>query len=448
MNPTHTQRLTRLSPLLLLPVLLASCYEGSSSDSANATEAVGTDTSPTDASGSVDPDAPPPAPTGGMPTAVECDETGAPDTIDCLYERIIDDGLQTVEEVIPLLPEDMRTALFLMEESRSRHQASREFPRVILYGDDSRLIFSMSTTPTDPLYETLELVELQDDGSFKFRQLDMDTDPPHLAEDDVACQGCHSPRPRLIWGQYRTWPGSYELGPSNTQAQLELQQRLPERFGSLIVKDYDASPPAWSVEVWNFQQNRLMMRHHAQLAKASSAYTLRMRYRLAGSACEGDYDATGDLMAELGLSPEDTRADLLFGEINASTDIDWYGGGGSVGEVLVDVAAIDLLYHDHDEELETIVAPYIDALSPMYSLSHEYYDAYEGLLPFDIPAELNGVSAGSDGGYNGYGGNYGGLRLRGYLGAFDRTPPLYSGLDHEDIKARYCDHIADQLASL
>ncbi len=393
-----------------------------------------------------DSDSPPSGPTGGMPTEVDCDATGAPETIDCLYEQVIDNGLTTVAEVLPLLPEDIRTALFLMEESRSRHQASREFPRIVMYGDDSRFIVSVSSMPTDPLYETLEMIELQDDGEFKFRQLDMSTTPPLLGADDSTCQACHGPRPRLIWGQYRTWPGNYEIGASNTEGQHELQARLPDRFGPMIARPYDASPPAWSVEVWNYQQNRLMMRHHAQFMQASGAYTTKMRYRLLNGACGGS--DIGDEMSEIGLTPADTRADLLFPEVQADESIDWYGGGGSVGDVLIDVAAIDLLYLDGDDELEAIVQPYIDALTPMYSLSQDYYDEYNGLLPFDLPAELNGVSAYSDAGYNGYGGNYGGLRLKGYLGAFEREIPLYAGLDTGAINAEICSHVAAKLASL
>ncbi len=296
---------------------------------------------------------------GDAPLDVDCDAGGPPQTIDCLYRQVIDNDITTVEDVIPLLSEDLRTGLFLMEESRSRHQASRDYPRVILYGSDARFIFSMSTTPTDPLLETIEMIELQDDGELKFRQLDMSASPPKLGADDVACQACHGPRPRLIWGQYRTWPGSYEVGPSNTATHEALQERIPDRFGALIVKPYDASPPAWSVEVWNYQQNRVMMEHHAQRMKASAAYTTKMRYQLVSAAC-GGYDV-GSAMQELGFSPADTRADLLVGEVQDTDDIDWYGGGGSVADVLIDVAAIDVLYMDGDTELEAIVAPYNNA---------------------------------------------------------------------------------------
>lgn len=381
-----------------------------------------------------DPDAPP---TGGVPTDVTCEDQGEPRTIDCYYQQLVDAGITTVEDAIPFLPEDIRDGLFLMEASRSRHQATTEYPRVVLYGKDSDFIVSMSSLPSDPLYEVLEMIEFQDDGNFKFRQLDMSTDPPSLSADDVACQGCHGPRPRLIWGQYRTWPGNYEV---DGEVQEQLRERAPERFGDLL--------GGWSVEIWNFQQNRLMMRHHAQFMKASGAYTPQMRYRIASSMCEGSSEDVTELMKQLGFSAVDTRGDLLAGEVQPDADLNWYGGGGRVSQVLQDVAVIDILYQDRDTELESILQPYIDALTPLYSLSQDYYDGYGGLLPFDLPADGpgNGASApGPDGSYNGYGGNYGGLRLTGYLGAWTYEVPLFAGMYHEPIRAEFCSHVASKL---
>ena len=56
----------------------------------------------------------------------------------------------------------------------TRHKTAR----IIFYGKDARLVVSMSSLPSDPLYETMELVEQLPDGSCKFRQLDMSTDRP------------------------------------------------------------------------------------------------------------------------------------------------------------------------------------------------------------------------------------------------------------------------------
>jgi len=226
---------------------------------------------------------------------------------------------------------------------------------------------------------------------------------------------------------------------------------VPERFGALDLH----GAPGWSVELWNFQQNRLTMRHHAQFMKASDAYDTRMRYRIAQTMCDEDYGALEGLMRELGFTAVDTRSDLLAGEVGPDEGLDWYGGGGTISDVLQDVAVIDLLYQDGDTELEAIVQPYIDALSPLYTLSQSYYDSYNGLLPFDVPAHGpgNGYSAASPEGdgydgysYNGYGGNYGGLRLQGYLGAWATYPvPLFEGIDHNPIRAAFCERITSQL---
>lgn len=89
MNRTHKKRPGRISPLLFAPLLLPACYGGPDSDFAEDTEAADTDGAPPDDDGGgddPDSDSPPAAPTGGVPTEVDCEGSGAPDTIDGLYK--------------------------------------------------------------------------------------------------------------------------------------------------------------------------------------------------------------------------------------------------------------------------------------------------------------------------------------------------------------------------
>lgn len=406
-----------------------------------------------------DPDTPP-----DDPAEVSCDDAGPPRTIDCFYDAILESDAQTVAEALALLPDDLRSNMFFMAGSESRHMATMDNPRVILYGDDASFLVSMSTLPDDPLYEVFELMELRPDGNFKLRQLEMNTDPPRLGRNDTACQVCHSPRVRPLWGQYRTWIGEmdFELqklfGEDQTQEQKEeLAARLPERFGPLILPEYGVFP-GWSSEVWNFQFARLMNVHLTQMMRTSDAYTQHMRYRLAASLC-GDtaYSINrGALMTELGIEPEDSRADLRFDQFPGDADHDYYTGGGMVSEELVEVAVVDLVFGDGDARLGEILQPIADFLAPMYSLDAERYAAHDGYLPFDIPEQFNGGSGflvfpNGEEVYSGYGGNYQGYRLVGYQGFWAHNS-IYrargadpSLLDGGSVREAFCEHVSSKI---
>jgi hypothetical protein len=394
---------------------------------------------------------------GNNAASRKCTPEFPPRTIQCFYDKIMEQGITTVEDAIPLLPEDTRSALFLMQESKSRHQASQEKPRVILYGHDAEFIVAFSSTPgthgsippeEDAAYEQIELVEFQEDGSFKFSMLDMNPieggGPVLRNSEDGGCKSCHHTRERLIWGQYRNWPGNYEIDGSG---QVELRTRLPERFKSIISSPYRASLPAWSVEVWNYQQNRLMFKHHSQIMKSSEQYDTAMRYKIVSTLQCADNNVMASLMLEMGFSPRDTRAERPAFEVFDDAGMDWFGGGpGTLMDALFDVAVIDLIYQDGDKELERILKPYADALQPVYKLSQDYYNKFYNpnlgysLLPFDIPNALNGASNA----YLGYGGNYGGLRLRGYENAWGEYPSVYFSrydLEHDAIEQEFCDYI-------
>src|SRR5262249_2377892 len=79
-------------------------------------------------------------------------------------------------------PASMGESFTLMETSRSRHAASRERPRIIMYGTDARFLVAASTDPADRLYEVLEMAELDEaSGKWRFRDLDMRATPARLS---------------------------------------------------------------------------------------------------------------------------------------------------------------------------------------------------------------------------------------------------------------------------
>ncbi len=324
-------------------------------------------------------------------------------SIDCFYHEIINNGVATVADAIPLLPDDMKKELFLMTETKSRHKADEQHPRIVMYGDNAELIVSMSSHPEDPMYEVFELIEPLSDGGYKFRLIDMTTNPPSLSQNDTGCQSCHSEKVRPIWNGYRNWPG---LKETTQQERSNYAAALPQRMGLL---DEQAR---WSGEVWNFQHARLYIRNLMKIAKTSDRYDRKMRFSIAADACKADYN--GNYLKDLGIDASDINAGVRWFERTERDEANYrYFTGSNTPELaMVEVAIIDLLYLDKDEYLQSLLTPFIEFMQSYYPLSQSYYDQHNGLLPFAVPQGSNGGSK------YGYGGRYYGLHLFGHYSDF------------------------------
>lgn len=117
--------------------------------------------------------------------------------------------ITNVADFLSVLPPFMGESYVLMEESRSRHQASTEYPRLIMYGPDARMLIGVSSHPLDPLREVVELAELDErTGLWRFSQLDFRNTFVHDTSTE-SCAGCHGSPQRPIWGEYPNWPGAF-----------------------------------------------------------------------------------------------------------------------------------------------------------------------------------------------------------------------------------------------
>ncbi|MEM6989297.1 MAG: hypothetical protein AAF721_02330 [Myxococcota bacterium] len=137
-------------------------------------------------------------------------------TVQGIYDYVREHDIDNVSDLLAALPPSMGGSFVLMESSRSRHLADLEHPRVIMYGLDSRFIMSAGGVPEDPLYEVIEMAEMDaETGLWIFRALDFDVDPPELGQSDASCQGCHGDPVRPIWGNYPDWPGAFGENENN-----------------------------------------------------------------------------------------------------------------------------------------------------------------------------------------------------------------------------------------
>lgn len=130
------------------------------------------------------------------------------------------EGITSLQEVLPRLPQEHRANFVLMRQSSSFQRTDDPMrPRAILYGNDGELIFAFNGKG-----DSLEMMEKRGDA-IAFARLDFVAGQPPVRQDRV-CNACHGGRP--LWGQYRRWGGMYGGD----------QEMVPS--GSLEEKDYFA----------------------------------------------------------------------------------------------------------------------------------------------------------------------------------------------------------------
>lgn len=124
--------------------------------------------------------------------------------------------VNSIDALIPALPESHRRSFVLMCESRSRQGASAKDPRAILFGDDGRFVMSFTGDPDLAGYDSLEMYEVNPETfEFEFYAIEF---PPLRGPDGTvvppmknphSCRHCHGPDPKPRWSSYPVWPGAY-----------------------------------------------------------------------------------------------------------------------------------------------------------------------------------------------------------------------------------------------
>ncbi|MEM9563058.1 MAG: hypothetical protein AAGA93_10590 [Actinomycetota bacterium] len=156
-----------------------------------------------------------------------------------IVELVEGQAITNVADLLSALPPYMGESFVLMDESRSRHRASIDYPRLILYGPDARLLIGVSSHPADPLREVVELAELDEtSGLWRFSQLDFRTTFVHDT-DASSCAGCHGSPQRPIWGSYPDWPGAFagddeRLTGPQAHSLMRLKADPIDRFHTIV----------------------------------------------------------------------------------------------------------------------------------------------------------------------------------------------------------------------
>ena len=126
----------------------------------------------------------------------------------------------TVDQLLPLLPQQMRANPLLVYDSRALRldRVNMKTPRIILFNEDASLIMAITKHPGDALIaageDSLEVIQLNEQTK-KFEMLDLvfnGQESPFdraLEKNPKLCLTCHGANPRPVFNDYNAWPGFY-----------------------------------------------------------------------------------------------------------------------------------------------------------------------------------------------------------------------------------------------
>jgi hypothetical protein len=123
--------------------------------------------------------------------------------------------VDSIRELIPLLPAELRRNFTFVYDSRSpfRSSISPDYPRVILFADDARLVLTFTGDEQKPGSDLLEILSF-DDRTARFEPKSYllpiaQRRNVQLPSEATNCAQCHGADPRPIFDSYPLWPGFY-----------------------------------------------------------------------------------------------------------------------------------------------------------------------------------------------------------------------------------------------
>ena len=152
---------------------------------------------------------------------------------EALVSLIQDHHLTKIEDVLPLLPAEMRANYTLMHHSRSLQSSSFENPRAILFGKDASLVCTFNGSISQTGFDALECMQFRSaSASFDFRQIQFPTTENQLksvsfsesgksADGRISCSACHTTDNRPNWLVYANWQGSYGANDDGLKQDLK-----------------------------------------------------------------------------------------------------------------------------------------------------------------------------------------------------------------------------------
>ncbi len=145
--------------------------------------------------------------------------------VDVLAGYIQNRDVRSVEQMLALLPSDLRANYALAFASRSLQEATPSAPRAILFGSDARFIVTFNGDAGQRGYDALETMQFDErSNSFHFREVSFRSSGEGIVSEDnpARCAACHGRPGRPIWDTPPSWPGiygeRYRAGLSKTES--------------------------------------------------------------------------------------------------------------------------------------------------------------------------------------------------------------------------------------
>jgi cytochrome c553 len=180
-------------------------------------------------------------------------------------KALIGPNIKRIDDLIALLPQDLRQNFTLIYRSRSLHDADFVNPRALLFGEKSGLFLTFNGDSGQRGYNKLEIMQYRSDSkTFDFKEIEFPEAPNGAVkfhEKPASCTLCHGKNGKPIWDSYAIWPGVYGSNDdmisvgSNERNQFNLflkNARTHPRYKELVInyslaKQYrlaDWQPPA------------------------------------------------------------------------------------------------------------------------------------------------------------------------------------------------------------
>jgi hypothetical protein len=145
--------------------------------------------------------------------------------------------VDSISELVPLLPRELRENFTFVYDSRSpfRPGISPEFPRVILFTNDARLVLTFIGDERQPGAELLETMSFDyESATFELHAYLLPAGERKSwrpSAEEARCARCHGADARPIFDSYPLWPGYYG----------SVQDTFPhDRIGQKEAKNYAA----------------------------------------------------------------------------------------------------------------------------------------------------------------------------------------------------------------
>jgi hypothetical protein len=145
--------------------------------------------------------------------------------------------VDSISELVPLLPPELRQNFTFVYDSRSPFRAgiSPEFPRVILFTNDARLVLTFIGDERQPGAELLETMSFDyESATFELHAYLLPAGERKSwrpSAEEARCARCHGADARPIFDSYPLWPGYYG----------SVQDTFPhDRIGQKEAKNYAA----------------------------------------------------------------------------------------------------------------------------------------------------------------------------------------------------------------